>query len=137
MTYKKIRARRHYGSIASVGYNSSNNNFNPFGPLMAEDTFRGNGYLGCDDEVVESEYDDVYAIVDEEPYQLELPLTPVAELEEQLRQKISHLDRHYRAIAKAAMQWHYLQDEIEENENLAKQWRDLQMTRKLSGSDKV
>jgi hypothetical protein len=70
-------------------------------------------------------------------YQPELPLENVRDLEEKHRQAIKKFDRAYRKMMVYALQWHYLMEECEENAQLAKQFKDIQLIRKLNGSDRV
>lgn len=114
------------------GYNRG-----PFGPGMAEDIF------GVYDEAeaypyeTHDEYEEIPTSGEEYWYQTSLPLKSVAELEEELRNEIRKWDRAYHRVMIYALKWFYLMEEVEENPQIKKMFQDMQMVRKLGGSDRV
>ena len=110
-----------------------------FGPQMAQEIFE---YWGepceteqaCDDYPA---YNLSYEPETEYWYQLDLPLENVRDLEERFRSEIVKFQRSYKKMMIYALQWHYLLDECEDNAQVEKMFNDLQMIRKLTGSDKV
>jgi hypothetical protein len=110
----------------------------PFGPQVANDIFENWGE-DCEPAQL-SDYGDSYdtpETVEEYWYQQELPLESLRELEERHRNEINKFQRTYKKMMVYALQWHYLIEECEENPQLDKMFRDLQLVRKLSGSDKL
>lgn len=133
-------APRLIASNSGSGYSSSNSFRGPFGPGMAEDIFKINY---CDEaETAPYPYDEYEnhskSLPDEEYwYQTELPLKNVSELETELRNEIRKWERAYNKVMIYALKWHYLLEEVEENPQVKKMFQDLQMIRKLGGSDRV
>lgn len=142
MARRPTRLKSYSVPMAKASYNSSSSydSRNPFGPAMAQEIFEVYDYDECDKACAVS--DDIYDCEDtvdgeEYWYQTELPLENVRELEERFRQEISKFDRAYRKMMVHALKWHYLMEEVEENPQVAKMFKDMQMVRKLSGSDRV
>ena len=105
---------------------------NPFGPAMADKIF--DLYEPYEDFY----YNDYHQKYEPEGwYQLELPLENLRELEERMRAQIKRFDSAYYKMMVYALQWHYLMEEVEDNPQIKKLFQDLQMIRKLTGSDKV
>jgi hypothetical protein len=111
----------------------------PFGAAMAEDLFDLYSY---EETVAECEGDEEYDLVMDDSegehwYQTELPLENLRELEERMRQQIHKFDRAYKKMMVYALKWYYLEQDAESNPQVEKLFKDLQMTRKLTGSDYV
>lgn len=145
---RKPRVSRGYATAMKASPVSSNYNYqnkiNPFGPQMACEVF------GVD------EYDDEYDLEDcaedegyygnsvqaeddttEYWYQTSFELENVRELEDHHKREIKKFQRAYRKMAFQAMKWHYLMEEIEDNAQLKKMFNDIQLMRKLGGSQTV
>ena len=106
----------------------------PFGAMLANEVFdlwQGQDLEDC------TSYDgddERYEPVEE---QLDLPLENLSELEARLRIQIQKFEVGYERMMVYALQWFHLQEECEENPQVAKLFRDMQMIRKLHGSDAV
>lgn len=126
------------GRSASSGYASSQK-FHPFGPSMACEIFgvhEYDDYDVCLDEDYESDH--VKEHEDEEYwYQTELPLESVREMEQRHLSEIKKFERAYRKMALYALKWHYLMEDLEDNAQLDKMFKDIQLMRKLGGSANV
>lgn len=88
----------------------------------------------CSDEY-ESTY---YKTVDDEPYrwpQIELPLETTEELNQRLRNDINRFENAYDKMVLSAVRWKQLMEDVEKNPQIKKMFKDLQLVRKLSGSD--
>jgi hypothetical protein len=113
-------------------------NSNPFGAMLADEIFQNWDYAQSEEQCGDSEYSDAKVLPEEEYwYQLDLPLENVRELEQRFRQEISKFQRAYRKMSVYALQWHHLMEEIEDSAQVEKMFKDLQMVRKLTGSDAV
>lgn len=111
----------------------------PFGPQVANEIFDNWGEE-CEPTQLSSYDDSSYGtaeVVEDCWYQPELPLENVRDLEEHYRSEINRFQRTYKKMMVYALQWHYLIEECEENPQLDKMFRDVQLVRKLSGSDKL
>jgi hypothetical protein len=109
-----------------------------FGPMMAQDIFNVNDY--DDEDMVEEAVEDYIPESfesDELWLQGSLDLENVTQLEDRLRRSITHFERGYRKMMVSALKWHYLMEECDEDEQINKMFKDVQMIRKLRGSDKV
>lgn len=111
----------------------------PFGAAMAEEIFElynePHHYYGEDECVSdESPQSDDY---EETWYQTELPLENLRELEERMRQQITKFEGAYSKMMIFALKWYYLEQDAETNPQVGKLFKDLQLTRKLAGSDTV
>lgn len=111
----------------------------PFGPQMAQEIFE---YWGDDEaEHCDSTASDMCSKYEESDYeywyQLDLPLESLRELEDRQRYEIKKFQRTYKKMMVYALQWHYLIEECEDNAQVEKMFKDLQMIRKLTGSDKL
>jgi hypothetical protein len=122
----------------------------PFGPEMAAHIFDAYDY-GDDDCAVEASdyYGEREEKLDPEDlfngelhsyhfrYQEELDIETPQELAENLR----HIKRKFRVahqrMAHHALKWFYLSQDIENNPQIKKMFDDLQLMRKLSGSQNV
>ena len=67
--------------------------------------------------------------------QLELPLTDPCNLLAEYRAGIVRYERAYEKMAANALRWHYLMQEVEDDEMIAQLFDQLQVLRKLSGGD--
>ena len=157
MSYKKhMRPRAMAVGQSSKGYASasSSSSYNsksqdPFGPGMAESIF--NLYDLDFDECVEDIHDGYYPQGELDPedlyngetqsfhfrYQETLDLETNEEREARLKNAIRRFEQAYRVMSVYALKWHYLQEDLEDHEDLKKMFRDIQMLRKLKGSDFV
>lgn len=120
----------------------------PFGPGMAEDVFAAYSDDYDDYECVE-EYHPTIEELDPENlfngeyqsfhfrHQDELDLETNEEREARLKNSIRKFENAYRRMCIYALKWHYLQEEVEENVQIKKMFKDMQMFRKLNGSDRV
>ena len=135
-----------YGSSSSYASTTKN----PFGPGLAEEFFDvENGYDDDCEVMDDGYYGRVVADVDDADlfngethsyhyrHQSELMLETPEELSTRLTQQIRRWERAYRKMAIYALKWHYLEEEADENPQVAKMFKDLQMFRKLAGSDRV
>lgn len=111
----------------------------PFGAMMADEIFQTYDYY----ETEECQGEGIFSVQKELPteeefwYQTDLPLQSKSELEDQLRSQIEHFKRAHRKMYMYALQWHYLMEEVEDSEQVSKMFRDMQMIRKLTGSEAV
>lgn len=154
MSYRKTK--RYPGSMnASYSPATSKSSYSsgyedPFGPGMAESVFGGHDY--GDDDCLEEAVGDYYRTIEDlDPenlfngelqsfhfrYQEDLDLETNEERERNLRNSIRRFERAYRTMSLYALKWHYLLEEVEENPQVAKMFKDMQMMRKLGGSDRV
>lgn len=127
----------HNGRLSATA--RSDESSGPFGAALADDIFKL-----WDDEMyataTESSPRDPYnePLLDgEEPYQLDLGLENQQQLEDQLRNEIRKFKRGYHKMMVFALQWHYLMEECADNPQLEKMFKDLQLIRKLTGSEAV
>jgi hypothetical protein len=126
-------------------------NYHPFGPDMAESIFDAR-YYDLDGECVSDEIEDSYYpssklddadLFDGElqsyhfRYQGDLELETSEEVEAQLRHRLKKLNRAYNVMCHHALKWHYLMEDVEGNEQIKKMFKDMQLFRKMSGSDNV
>jgi len=132
----------------SSGYSSAPS---PFGPGMAEDIFGVSRYdsYGYDEAECIEEYYPTMADLDPEDlfngelqsfhfrYQGTFDLETNDEREQRLLNSMKRFERAYRVMAVAALKWHYLLEDVEEDEELKKMFHNIQMLRKLKGSDTV
>lgn len=145
------------GKSVSVGYapatssrHSNSRNIDPFGPGMAEDLFGIYDYDEFDDvcEVDDGFYNAMEELDPENLYdgvtqsfhfrfQADLDLETNEEREANLRSSIRRFEAAYRRMSLYALKWHYLLEEVEENEQYKKMFKDMQMMRKLGGSNRV
>lgn len=121
-----------------------------FGPGMAEDIFGWNSFDECD-EVCDSyeAYDEVEddAILTDMydgvlqsfhfRHQTSLDLETNEQREARLNTAIERFDNAYKRMCLYALKWHYLQEDLEADPQLKKQFQDIQLMRKLKGSDGV
>jgi hypothetical protein len=110
----------------------------PFGPQVANDIFEMWGEDCEPTQACDSSYPDSYEYEEGEHehwYQPELPLENVRDLEDRYRQEINKFQRAYKKMMVYALQWHYLLEECDDNAQLEKMFKDLQMIRKLTGSE--
>lgn len=127
--------RRNRGTAVATLPNQYNQTpKNPFGAAMAQEIFDLYSY---DDSDWYSDNDESPVQEDTDEVQLDLPLENLRELEERMRAQIKKFDRAYHKMMIYALQWHYLQEEVEESPQIKKMFQDMQMIRKLTGSDKV
>lgn len=145
-SYSSIRAAAGLSSKTSrcaptskASYHYTKPVVDPFGPQMANEIFEDWGDEAA--EPCESGYSDQLVAYEENQheywYQPDLPLENVRELEDRYRAEIYKFKRTYKKMMVYALQWHYLLDECEDNAQLEKMFKDLQMMRKLTGSDKL
>lgn len=153
MSYRKTQRYpvSHKAYAPATNQSSYNSGYeNPFGPGMAENVFGGHDY-GDDDFAGECVDEYRATIEDLDPenlfngelqsfhfhYQEDLDLETNEERERNLRNSIRRFERAYRTMSLYALKWHYLLEEVEENPQVAKMFKDMQMVRKLGGSDRV
>jgi hypothetical protein len=113
---------------------------NPFQPGLACEIFENHDYPHATEQseaCADEPYYHQELPLEEHWYQPELPLENLRELENRLRQEIKQFERNNRKMMIFALQWYYLLEEVEDNEQVEKLFKDLQMIRKLTGSDKV
>lgn len=107
----------------------------PFGPAMAQQIF---GYHESDwDPRIDQLRIQRAEEEESEQKQLELPLMSTAELEDELMETIGRFERGYRKMIVCALKWHHLMEDLESNPQLMRQFNDIQLIRKLSGSEGV
>lgn len=112
----------------------------PYGPAMVCEIFNTDYYDGnsvtslneLESAIDEGDVDEVV-----EPSQLDLPLENLDELERKLRNTLRKFEDGYEKMAMYALQWHYLMEDCEEHPQLEKMFKDLQMMRRMTGSDAV
>lgn len=127
------------GSLAPLtGYSSPDKS--PFGPMMAGEIF--DLYDEDYEDPLIEESDDQLAkyteLFDEgNAYQESFELENIRDLEDRLRQQIRKFEIGYGKMMGNALKWHYLMEECEENHQVRKMFMDVQMMRKLNGSDTV
>lgn len=129
---------------ASVGYagnKSSKQEMHPFGPQMACEVF-GVYYDDYEDYDSPVSAEEGYVIPtdlegDEYWYQAELPLETLREMEQRHLRQIKRFEQAYRKMCHHAMKWHYLMEDLEDNSQLNKMFNDIQLMRKLGGSEAV
>lgn len=130
-----------------AGYGSSNyyqtQPRDPFGPAMAAEIFSFDEYDYDYDEPKESygqyenETESVEDLTYQYWYQTDLPLENVRELEDRFRRELRKFERAYRKMIVHALKWHYLMEDLEDNPQLDKMFKDIQLMRKLGGSEGV
>jgi len=150
--YAKAKRAKQYqaGVNVSYGYAPVEDDRGPFGPGVAQDIFDCRVYDDC-----ETAYDDGHEVYHENlhptdlfdpeeglqsyhfQYQPHLELETPRELESRLRDSIRKFERSWDKMAIYALKWHYLMEELEEDSQLKKQFMDIQLMRKLKGSDRV
>jgi hypothetical protein len=96
--------------------------------VLADDMFSVNEREGIS-------YYDAERELQDDLVQLQLPLESPSELLERYREQIRHFERAHEKMAMYALKWHALLKDVDENSQVAKLFRDLQMVRKLFGSD--
>lgn len=133
-----------YNNSAGIGYIARNQTTmiretNPFGPQMACNIFGVHEY--DDYELTEELGEDYYPVKssDEQEiwFQTELPLENVRTMEQRHLKEIRKFERAYRKMALYALKWHYLMEDLEDNAQLDKMFKDIQLMRKLGGSSNV
>lgn len=67
--------------------------------------------------------------------QLGLALETEEELRNRLRNDINRFERAYSVMALYAVRWKQLMEDVEDNPQVEKMFKDMQLMRKLSGSD--
>lgn len=146
---KSASVKRAYPVSASSGSSYHSRPKHPFGPGMAEDVF---SVYDEDDYAMDECIDDYHPTIEElDPenlfngeyqsfhfrHQDELDLETNEEREARLKNSIRKFESAYRRMCIYALKWHYLQEEVEENVQIKKMFKDMQMFRKLNGSDRV
>lgn len=128
-------------TAASANYRSNSSYANREPPVtrgvtLAQDFFGIYDY-GDDCEAVSDDYDsDNYRLVEDiVPVQMELALETEDELRERLRRDIQRFERAYDMMSLYAVRWKQLMEDVEENPQLKKMFKDIQLMRKLSGSE--
>jgi len=115
--------------------------FNPFGPQMACEIFNVDFYDDDAESISEdwerNHSEEMIPSSTEYWYQLDLPLENVREIEERHRQEIKRFSRAYKQMCVHALKWHYLMEDLEDNVQLKKLFNDIQLMRKLGGSEGV
>lgn len=110
----------------------------PFGPQMACEIFGVFDSYDYEETAYENPGEhSPFEAYEEDWYQTELPLENVRELEERFRREIKKMERAYRKMALHALKWHYLMEDLEDNSQLRKMFNDIQLMRKLGGSENV
>lgn len=148
--YANSVSKRAYPVSASSGSSYHSRPTDPFGPGMAEDVFSAHDYGDYDDmdECVEDYRPSIEELDPENLFngeyqsfhfrqQEELDLETNEQREVRLKNSIRKFETAYRRMALYALKWHYLQEEVEENVQIKKMFKDMQMFRKLNGSDRV
>lgn len=128
--------------VRASSYPSSNHTpSNPFGPQMACDIF---GVTVYDDYEATEDLVDAFSSyngsedLDEECwYQTEFDFESVREMEQRHLLQIRKFERAYRKMALYALKWHYLMVDLESNAQLDKMFKDIQLMRRLGGSENV
>ena len=146
---KRLNRSYSLGGSASSASSYNSRPIHPFGPGMAEDVFGAYDDRYADEDCVEIEYDYAVEDIDEEDlfdgvlqsyhfrYQGSFDLETNEEKETRLRNAIRRFEIAYRKMAVYALKWHYLEEELEADPQLKKMFGDIQMMRKLKGSDRV
>lgn len=121
--------------------NSKMNNSHPFGTQLADDLFDVHYYEEDCLEDAPDVYDyDSKNIPVKEEYEGEqfvLELETLNDIERRYRYEISRMRRGYNKMAHHALKWHYLMCDIEDNPQIKKMFEDMQLMRRLSGSENV
>ena len=142
------RMNRTY-AIASSGSSYNSRPIHPFGPGMAEDVFGIYDDRYGEEDCVEDDYAYPIEEIDAEDlydgvlqsfhyrYQGSFDLETNEAKEARLKESIRRFETAYRKMSIYALKWHYLQEELEEDHQLKKLFGDIQMMRKLKGSDRV
>ena len=97
------------------------------------------GVSDCDVSVnLPSDYcdEDTYAWKTS-PCQLNLELETVEQLAERYRQSINSFERSHTVMCAMALKWHALMQDVENDDNVADLFDNLQIIRKLIGGDKI
>lgn len=106
---------------------------------LAEDAFDIHAYELEADEPSEYDSDDYRDVTEDEftfyPEQLTLDLLTTSECENYLYQAIRKHERAYQTMCLHALRWKQLMDDVEANPQIDKAFNDMQLLRKLSGSD--
>lgn len=131
------KTSRAYSTRASSGGNGHRDS-GPFGAAMAQEIFGFSEYDPWTSVDISYESDVAEARpVEEEWYQTELPLKNIRELESELISEIEKWKMSYHRMMVFALKRFYLMEEVEENPQIKKMFNDMQMMRKLGGSDRV
>ena len=104
------------------------------GPELAEHIFEVNDLEQCDEDYNKSEdYSDHLTDYSDNDlgYQFELKLENPNDLIKQYREKIQKYERSYAKMADYALQWYKLVEDVNNNSQIEKMFKDLQMVRKL------
>jgi hypothetical protein len=115
-----------------------NTKFRPTGPALAEQTYDINDWEDelCSDS---SDYDDDVNVQAEDylydQYQYTLDLESPLELQQRMQQQIRKYERAYERMCMDALRWHQLMDDVENNPQIEKAFAQMQLLRKLSGSE--
>jgi hypothetical protein len=108
------------------------------GPELAEHIFNvyGPEPCGSTDDSYEKDID-FNELLKEDEYgtQLELKLENPNELLPKYRESIIKYERAYVKLADYALQWYNLMEDINNNDQIEKMFKDLQMMRKLYGDN--
>lgn len=112
-----------------------NPKYKPTGPSLADNLYR----IGWDDSedcvVIEDVSDGEYLNEkDSDSYmgsQGSLELETPLELQERLQRSIRHYGRGYAKMCIAAMRWHQLMEDVIDDEEIEKLFKEMQMIRKL------
>jgi hypothetical protein len=128
-------------NISHGNWNSSSSSSSlprdPFGPAMAQQIFDFNKYEEDIPECSDDEHSGYVDSTGDHWYQTELPLENVREMEQRFQREIQKFECAYRKMIHHALKWHYLMEDLEDNAQLKKQFQDIQLMRKLGGSDFV
>lgn len=146
---KRMNRGYSLGGAVSSGSSYNSRPIHPFGPGMAEDVFGVYDDRYADEDCIEADYDYAVEEIDEEDlfdgvlqsyhfrYQGSFDLETNEEKETRLKNAIRRFETAYRKMAVYALKWHYLEEELEADPQLKKMFGDIQMMRKLKGSDRV
>lgn len=139
---------RYGNSVNSSSSGSYGNNMNPFGAAMADSIFDVYSY-DCEEAYDSSDYDDAVGVLEDYDmfdgethsfhfrHQGELEIETNEEREARLKRAIERFERGYKKMAVYALRWHYLMEDLEDDEELMRQFKSIQVIRKLKGSTGV
>ena len=132
-----------------MAYNNRNGH-HPFGPMMAQDIFIYNSDDPCTEDVYYAKDSDygikeapLYPVIDGkiESYhysvQDELCLESKEELIQRLQYQINRMEKSYNKMCHHALKWYYLMNDVSKNPQIEKMFKDMQVVRRLSGSENV
>lgn len=137
------KAARHKMNRMAVGVNSYSGGMGGppepriTGALLAANVFGAHGDDEWEDmsdcEAVETSSAMSEHLVEDGEHQLEFDMFNQQEVEEDLRQVIRRYNNALEKMGMAALQWHWLQEDVERFGQIEKMFKDMQLCRRLCG----